>query len=243
MAGGVRGSDTRGPNVPSAVTYGKSVTVRRGHPAADLSVEALAQARASAGLTVTVALPARDEAATIGPIVAGVVGLVRAGLVDEIVVGDDGSTDATAAVAAQAGARVVACGSIDGAGATGKGEALWTTLAASTGDLVCWIDADLAAFDPAFVVRLLAPLVVDQDVDFVKGYYRRPIGDQPDGGGRVTELMARPLLARFFPELSFVRQPLAGEYAGTRLLLERLPYLAGWGVDVGLLLDLSLIHI
>ena len=114
---------------------------------------------------------------------------------------------------------------------------MWRGLAATTADLVVYVDADLVDFDPDTVTRLLRPLVEDPSAGLVKGTWRRPLGDDPTGGGRVTELAARPLLARFFPELSFVRQPLAGEYAGTRLLLERLPYLAGWGVDIGLLLD------
>ena len=184
-------------------------------------------------------IPARNEEATVGGVVEPLVRhLVRTGVLAEVVVVDDGSTDSTADRARAAGARVVRAGDVlPGHGGAGKGGAMWRGLAATTADLVVYLDADLVGLDPDTVPRLLQPLVEDPTVSLVKGTWRRPLGDDPDGGGRVTELMARPLLARFFPELSFVRQPLAGEYAATRLLLERLPFLAGWGVDIGLLID------
>ena len=191
------------------------------------------------GLSAVAVIPARDEEATVGAVVEPLVRhLVRTSLLAEVVVVDDGSTDRTADRARAAGARVVrAADVLPGHGGAGKGGAMWRGLAATTADLVVYLDADLVDLDPDTVSRLLQPLVEDPSASLVKGTWRRPLGDDPDGGGRVTELTARPLLARFFPELSFVRQPLAGEYAGTRMLLERLPYLAGWGVDVGLLLD------
>lgn len=164
--------------------------------------------------------------------------LVRQGVLAEVVVVDDGSSDRTVARASAAGARVVRAGDVlplHGGG--GKGGAMWRGLATTTAELVAYVDADLLDFDPDTVTRLLRPLVDDPSAGLVKGTWLRPLGDDPAGGGRVNDLAARPLLARFFPELSFVRQPLAGEYAGTRALLERLPYLAGWGVDIGLLLD------
>ncbi len=190
-------------------------------------------------LTAVVVVPARNEEATIAGVVQPLVGhLVGAGVLAEVVVVDDGSTDRTAARAAAAGARVVMPGQVlPRHGGGGKGGAMWRGLAATTADLVAYVDGDLLEFDPDTVTRLLRPLVEDPSAGLVKGSWERPLGDDPSGGGRVTELVARPLLARFFPELSFVRQPLAGEYAGTRLLLERLPFLAGWGVDIGLLLD------
>ena len=189
-------------------------------------------------LTAVAVVPARDEEATVTGVVDPLVRHLVGNILTEVVVVDDGSTDCTAARASAAGARVVrAADVLPLHGGTGKGGAMWRGLAATTSDLVVYCDADLVDFDPDSVTRLLRPLVDDPTVSLVKGSWHRPLGDDPTGGGRVTELTARPLLARFFPELSFVRQPLAGEYAGTRLLLERLPYLAGWGVDIGLLLD------
>ncbi len=187
------------------------------------------------GRRVSVCLPARDEAATVGRIV-GCIGehlRERHPLVDEVVVVDDGSLDDTAAVARAAGARVV------GAGGGGKGRAMWTGLAEAEGDLVAFCDADVENFGPRFVVGLLGPLLADQDVVFVKGFYERPFEGRPGQGGRVTELLAKPLLRALFPDLSAVRQPLAGECAGRREVLEQLPFAEGYGVDVGLLLDVA----
>lgn len=190
-------------------------------------------------LTAVAILPARDEEATVAGVVAPLVRhLVKQGVLAEVVVVDDGSSDRTVARARAAGARVVPAGDVLPLhGGTGKGAAMWRGLATTTADLVAYVDADLVDFDPDTVTRLLAPLVDDPSAGLVKGTWQRPLGTDPAGGGRITELVARPLLARFFPSLSFVRQPLAGEYAGTRSLLERLPYLTSWGVDIGLLLD------
>jgi len=201
----------------------------------------LADAKEERGLTVSVCLPARNEEATVGEIVAPIRRrLVDAlGLVDELIVIDDGSTDATAAVAMAAGADVVPIETIlpeEGAGA-GKGNVIWRSLAASSGDLVCWVDADIRNFELHFITGLLGPLLSDEGLHFVKGHYRRPLDGQPTGGGRVSELVARPLLSRFFPELAAFSQPLAGEYAGRRPLLESLPFVEGWGVEVALLVD------
>jgi glucosyl-3-phosphoglycerate synthase len=121
----------------------------------------------------------------------------------------------------------------------GKGNALWKSLYAAEGDLVCFLDADLRTFGPHFVTRLLEPLLTDRKVGFVKGYYQRPLGGAPTGGGRVNELVARPLLCALFPALASVRQPLGGEYAGRRELLEVVPFVEGWGVELGLLIDLA----
>src|SRR5579864_1845528 len=193
------------------------------------------------GVTVSVCLPARNEALTVGEIVAPirrrlVDGL---GLVDELVVIDDGSTDATGPVALAAGADVVPIETLlpeEGAGA-GKGNVIWRSLAACSGDLVCWVDADIRNFDLHFITGLLGPLLTDARLQFVKGHYRRPLDGQPSGGGRVSELVARPLLSRFFPDVAGFAQPLAGEYAGRRTLLESLPMVEGWGVEVALLID------
>lgn len=186
-------------------------------------------------------LPARDEEATVGRVVATVrrslVEQLR--LVDEIVVMDDGSTDETAAVARAAGARVVQVPELlpDLRPGAGKGNAMWKSLYACEGDLLCWVDADIRNFRADFVTRLLAPLLNDPDVGMVKGFYRRPLYGEPTGGGRVTELMARPVLSYLFPLLTRFVQPLSGEYAARRSVLEIVPFVEGWGVEIGLLLD------
>jgi glucosyl-3-phosphoglycerate synthase len=185
---------------------------------------------------VSVCLPARDEADTIGAIVAEALTLE---LVDEVVVLDDGSTDATAAVAREAGARVVGEASVlpeTGTG-SGKGNAMWKSLYACTGDIICWLDADLRNFRGEYVERLCAPLLAHPDAMFVKAYYTRSFEGAPTGGGRVTELVARPLLSLLFPKLADIVQPLGGEYAARRSALEVLPFVEGWGVELGLLVD------
>ncbi|HZG90843.1 MAG TPA: glucosyl-3-phosphoglycerate synthase [Pseudonocardia sp.] len=200
---------------------------------------------AKAGRRVSVVLPALDEEATVGAIVAAIVPLTRgpAPLVDELVVMDSGSTDRTVELAAAAGARVVLRTEVVAhlEPRPGKGEVLWRSLAATTGDVVCYLDSDLVDFDPGFVPALLGPLLTEPGVGLVKGFYRRPLRletTQADtGGGRVTELLVRPLLAALRPELAGIVQPLGGEYAGTRELLESLPFASGYGVEIGLLLD------
>jgi glucosyl-3-phosphoglycerate synthase len=192
--------------------------------------------------TVSVVLPALNEEATVGDVVATIRPLAGS-LVDEIVVMDSGSTDRTAAVAALAGARVVRREDVVPSLEPwpGKGEVLWRSLAATTGDLVVFLDADLVDPDPGFVPALLGPLLSVDDVHLVKGFYRRPLRleteDVGTGGGRVTELLARPLLAALRPELSGLVQPLGGEYAGSRDFLESVSFAAGYGVEIGLLLD------
>lgn len=193
--------------------------------------------------TVSVVLPALNEATTVGAIVATFRALVERGLVDELVVVDPGSQDGTDAAARDAGATVVyeadvlpAYGRVPG-----KGEAMWKSLAATTGDVVCWVDADVVGAGTEFVTGLLGPLLTDPAVQYVKGFYERPLAERdrlrPTGGGRVTELVARPWLNMFWPELSYVVQPLAGEQAGRRAHLESLPLAAHYGVEIGLLLD------
>ncbi|MEJ3656807.1 glucosyl-3-phosphoglycerate synthase [Actinomycetes bacterium KLBMP 9759] len=205
---------------------------------------------AKAGRTVSVVLPALDEEATVGAIVAAIAPLTTSPdpLVDELVVIDSGSRDATVARAVAAGARVVRRDDVLPGiePQPGKGEVLWRSLAATSGDIVCFLDSDLVDFEAAFVPALLGPLLVEPDVRLVKGFYRRPLRletTQLDtGGGRVTELLVRPLLAALRPELSGVVQPLGGEYAATRALLESLPFAPGYGVEIGLLLDTHTRH-
>jgi glucosyl-3-phosphoglycerate synthase len=188
--------------------------------------------------TVSVVLPALDEEPTVGEIVAGV--LTLGPLVDELVVVDSGSVDRTAEVAAAAGATVHHRDDVLPATGSrpGKGEVLWKALAVTKGDIVVYVDADLTDFKPHFVTGLLGPLLAEPATLMVKAFYDRPLLDvSAAGGGRVTELAARPLLNAHFPELAGVVQPLAGEYAARRALLEALPFAAGYGVETGLLID------
>jgi glucosyl-3-phosphoglycerate synthase len=182
---------------------------------------------------VAVVLPARNEAETVGPIVHA----IRRDLDDlvaEVVVVDDGSVDGTGEVAAAEGAVVVGS-----PGGPGKGQAMRAGLEVTTAPLVAFCDADLYEFESAFVARLAEPLLSRPEIQFVKAVYRRPLGDRPDEGGRVTELVARPLLAQLFPELEHIVQPLGGEYAGRRQVFEAVPFDDGYGVDIGLLIDVA----
>lgn len=211
--------------------------------AADWPVEKLLAAKGAT--TVSVVLPARDERATVGEIVSTIRrDLVEdAPLVDEVLVIDSRSTDDTAAVAAAAGARVVAQDTVlpELPPMSGKGEALWKSMHVARGDLLVFVDADLREFSSTFVTGLLGPLLTDPSVGYVKACYDRPYvaGDRfvPAGGGRVTELVARPLINMHWPLLAGILQPLAGEYAGRRTLLERLPFVTGYGVELGMLVD------
>ncbi len=212
----------------------------------DFDARRLAARKEEAGLTASLCIPARDEAATIGRIVeiARRRLMEAALLLDEILVVDDHSVDATAEVAAAAGARVVHGADVlsDAGPGSGKGDAIWKSLSASTGDLVAWVDGDITDFGPRFVTGLLGPLLTHPSVEFVKGFYRRPGGGRTGGGGRVTELVARPLIGRLFPHLNGIVQPLAGEYAGRRPVLEALPIVCGWGVDLALVVDVVARH-
>ena len=206
----------------------------------DFTTEDLAAVKGST--SVTVALPARNEADTVGPIVATLKSRLvdDTRLVDELLVIDAASTADTATIARDAGASVVdATNVLPDYGTGGKGEALWKSLHASSGDLIVWCDADIRNFDERFVVGVLGPLLTRPDIGFVKGFYRRPLSDDGEGGGRVTELMARPLIAALFPELATMVQPLSGEFGGRRELLEAVPFHRGYAVDLGLLIDLS----
>lgn len=194
---------------------------------------------------VSVVLPALNEQETVGAIVAAIrIRLMeRHGLVDELVVMDSGSTDGTYDVAVEAGAKVVRREEVLGGfePLPGKGEVLWRSLAATTGDIVVFIDSDLRDFTTSFVTGLLGPLLTDSSVHLVKATYDRPLTHGqivvPAGGGRVTELVARPMINLHWPELAGFVQPLSGEYAARRELLEQLPFPTGYGVEIGMLVD------
>ncbi|MFF7898440.1 MULTISPECIES: glucosyl-3-phosphoglycerate synthase [unclassified Streptomyces] len=217
---------------------------------ADRPLHQILAAKQRTGQSVSVVLPALNEEATVGDIVAVIRRdlVERAPLVDEIVVVDSGSTDRTFEVAAAAGARVVRRDEILPRlpAVPGKGEVLWRSLLVTRGDVICFVDADLREFSSDFVTGIVGPLLTDRDVDLVKAMYDRPFtvpgGDASASaaagqGGRVTELMARPLLNMHWPQLAGFVQPLGGEYAARRSLLEQLPFPVGYGVELGMLVD------
>ena len=199
----------------------------RSYDAGDFSLDALLAAKQQ---TISVILPTRNVATTLAPILD----TLRSPLIDELLVVDGNSTDGTIDVAIEHGVRAITQPH------TGKGDAMRHGLAHTTGELVAYLDTDTEDFTEGFVLGLLGPLVTEP-VDFVKGHFRRPFkhGDttQPDGGGRVTELLARPYLNLHFPELAGFRQPLAGEIAATRSLLGSIPFPAGYGIEIAMLID------
>jgi glucosyl-3-phosphoglycerate synthase len=228
----------------------------------------LATTRAERGLSVSVCLPARECAGTVGEIVTALGALREQGVIDQIVVVDADSQDGTAVIASRAGAEVRQEAELMPAHGPvlGKGDAMWRALSVLEGEIVCFIDADSERFSAHFATGLLGPLLCEPDVAFVKGYYRRPLGvagesgvgadvDQTrvapasttvvaaqggggaQGGGRVNHLLARPALELFYPQLAQIRQPLAGEVAARRELLERLPFATGYGVEIAMLID------
>ncbi len=212
---------------------------------ADRPLHRIMAAKRATGQSVSVVLPALNEEETVGDIVAAIRRdlVERTPLVDEIVVVDSGSADRTSEVAAAAGARVVHRDAVlpRVPAVPGKGEVLWRSLLVTHGDIICFIDADLREFSSDFVSGIVGPLLTDPGVDLVKAMYDRPLttsGGLPAGqGGRVTELMARPLLNMHWPQLAGFVQPLGGEYAARRSLLERLPFPVGYGVELGMLVD------
>ncbi|TVR18811.1 MAG: glucosyl-3-phosphoglycerate synthase [Wenzhouxiangella sp.] len=232
----------RGTLVPPPLPRGRPIV----HHTA-FEAEELRERLHATGQRVSVVLPARNEAATVGDIVTTLrESLVdRVGLVDELLVVDADSEDGTGEVAGRAGARVVRqrevlphLGTV-----SGKGEAMWKGLAAAEGDLLVYLDADIVDIGPRFVIGLLGPLLHDPDVLLTKAVYDRPLADRgqlrDSGGGRVTELLARPALALWFPELAGLAQPLSGEIAARRSLLEQLPFVQGYGVEVAMLIDIA----
>ncbi len=195
------------------------------------------------GRRISVCIPARNEAETIGSIVDAMKSaLVDAvPLLDEILVLDHASTDRTASVARASGARVIDADSVlsEFGPASGKGDVLWRSVAACTGDVIVWIDADLESFTPDYITTLLGPLILDDRIALVRATYDRTLNGRPSEGGRVTELTARPLLNLLHPHLAHIRQPLGGEYAIRRDVAESVPFETDYGVEVGLLIDVA----
>jgi glucosyl-3-phosphoglycerate synthase len=221
---------------------------RRSWSAAERPLDLLLAAKRALGErgTVSVVLPALDEEATVGAIAAAVrrdLMSEDAPLVDELVVVDSGSRDGTVRAASDAGARVVLRDEILPRlpALPGKGEVLWRSLLVTRGEIVCFVDADLREFDTRFVSGIVGPLLTEPSVQLVKAMYDRPLETAgavvPAGGGRVTELVARPLLNLHWPRLAGFVQPLGGEYAARRSLLERLPFPVGYGVELAMLVD------
>ncbi len=202
------------------------------------AASALAAVKASSGLRISVCIPARDEAATVSGVVSPVLPALEGPdpLVDELVVGDDGSTDGTGAIAEAVGARVVRR-----TGPPGKGAAMADGVQACVGDIVVFLDADVRNVGLHFVTGLVQPLLLDRHLVLAKAAYVRPV-TAAGGGGRVTELLARPLLRRLVPALAFLRQPLAGEMAVRRDALADLVLEPGYGVEIGMLIDLARRH-
>lgn len=209
-------------------------------------VSRLVDIKRSKGLKISLAFPTLNEESTIG----NEVDLVRRDLVmqypllDEVAVIDSGSTDLTREVAREAGASVYVASDIlpDKGGGRGKGENLWKSLYVLSGDIIVWIDADIENLHPKFIYGLVGPLLERDDLMFVKAFYERPLAVGGDffgsGGGRVTEILVRPLFAAFYPELASIFQPCAGEYAGRREILEKLPFAMGYGVETAILIDI-----
>ena len=206
----------------------------------------LVEVKEEKGLTISLCLPSLNEEATIGKEIIILKSELkdRYRLVDEIAVIDSGSTDQTREIAAQFGADVylseehlTECGN-----RRGKGENLWKALHLLKGDIICYVDSDINNIHPRFVYGLVAPLIHDENIHYVKAFYDRPLafsqGIRPTGGGRVTEILVRPLFSLFYPDLTAVIQPLSGEYAGRRSILEQIPYPVGYGVETAMLIDI-----
>ena len=200
------------------------------------------------GSTISVCIPTLNEEETIGSIVATIRSelMEELPLVDEILVIDSDSTDNTQDAAATAGAVVLLSRDIEPATGSipGKGENLWKALLAASGDIICYLDGDISNFHSGFVTGLVGPLLHDPGIGYVKAYYERPLvqGDFPavTGGGRVSEILVRPLISMFYPELAEVLQPLSGEYAARREVLESLAFPTGYGVEMAHLIDLAM---
>jgi len=209
-------------------------------------ISALVSLKEKKKLKISLAFPTLNEEATIGKeiLIIRTELMDRYPLLDEIAVIDSGSKDNTRKVAEQFGAKVFSSRLIlpKYGSYKGKGENLWKSLYVLEGDIIVWVDADISNISPKFVYGLLGPLLEDDQLGYVKAFYERPIrsskGITSSGGGRVTEILVRPLFSQFFPELARFIQPLSGEYAGRRELLEKLPFSVGYGVELGHLIDI-----
>jgi glucosyl-3-phosphoglycerate synthase len=198
------------------------------------------------GIAISLCFPTLNEEKTVGREIALIRDELvdRYPLIDEIAVVDSGSTDRTRKVAKEAGADFYYSGDIlpKYRFYRGKGENLWKSLYALKGDIICWLDADIKNMHPRFVLGLVGPILEHPEISYVKAFYKRPIRSKGElrhtGGGRVTELVVRPFFNLLFPELTGIAQPLSGEYAGRRELLERLPFFTGYGVEAGHLIDI-----
>ncbi len=223
-----------------------SLLERTWHHSRFTDIARLVKLKNQKNLKISLAFPTLNEEATIGKeiLVMRTELMDRYPLIDEIAVIDSSSTDGTRRVAQRFGATVFESKAILPQQGTyrGKGENLWKSLYALQGDLIVWVDADISNIDPKFVYGLLGPLLEDDSVSYVKAFYERPIrsaeGIAPSGGGRVTEILVRPLFSLFYPELARLVQPLSGEYAGRRSLLEKLAFSVGYGVELGHLIDI-----
>jgi len=197
-------------------------------------------------VTISLAMPALNEEETVGKVINMMKTnlMEKFPLLDEIILIDSDSTDRTREIAEKENIPVyIHQQLLERLGARrGKGEALWKSLLVTKGDIIIWIDTDIVNIHPRFVYGVIGPLLLNPQIQFVKGFYRRPlkVGEkmQAGGGGRVTELTARPLINLFYPELSGVAQPLSGEYGGRREALEQAPFFSGYGVETGLLIDI-----
>lgn len=216
------------------------------HHSAFSDIERLLVLKETQSQTISVCLPTLNVADTVADCLRVIrTELVeRHPLVDQLCVIDSRSTDDTIEIAEAEGAQVFFDDEIlpEAGVEAGKGEALWKSLCVTTGDIVVWIDSDIENMHPRFVYGLVGPLLSEPDACYVKAFYDRPLRQgevlQPSGGGRVTELTARPMLNLFYPELAALMQPLSGEYAGRRRVLESVPFFTGYGVEIGLLLDI-----